>query len=453
MTAAELKMKSKLIERDSKKQGKVYYVHLEYYDENGNLHRPDLKTGYTVTPPKTYKLGLKMYKAEVDEKRKQIEAEYTSKLLSAAEIRERPEAAAEKIFFCDWMLKWFEDAKRDVIGTSKNGKPYAESTLNRYGSIVNNIVVPYFKAEGHHYTLHEIDSHILQTFFNDSITEDRTAKTVKHWHACISRALSYAVYNDLIRHNPASNSFQHSIDTGFEPTAFNEAQLHKMASLVIGTWLEVPVWFGARFGLRRSEIIGIKWSMIDFDSGVLKIYGKYIDVDRYGRNPHYETTMKTKSSRRVIPLTASDVDYLKRLKEIQESRQTQPNYNKEFVDFVCVKENGELIKNNYLTEAFPKLCEKNNLPRLRWHDLRGTVVSTLISNGASAEAVARLLGHDKPTMTITHYYTLHDEQKRQLTAIMGTVIDTGKPIAEKDFTANSRQKNSRSKLALASCSN
>ena len=68
MTAAELKMKSKLIERDSKKQGKVYYVHLEYYDENGNLHRPDLKTGYTVTPPKSYKLGLKMYKAEVDEK-------------------------------------------------------------------------------------------------------------------------------------------------------------------------------------------------------------------------------------------------------------------------------------------------------------------------------------------------------------------------------------------------
>ena len=142
---------------------------------------------------------------------------------------------------------------------------------------------------------------------------------------------------------------------------------------VKGSKLELPVMLSAFYGLRRSEVLGLKWDAIDFQQNTItikhtitscKVDGKLVEVA--------SDTTKTKSSRRTLPLVPQFRDMLRQRWEMQEEykRVCGKCYNREFLDYVCVDEMGNIIRPNYLTTSFQVLLEKNGMRKIRFHDLR-----------------------------------------------------------------------------------
>ena len=414
MTAQQLRIKSHLIERGSK-----WHIALSWYDESGNRSRTTVSTGIIVGD---YKRGHKTeYDALLETKRKQTEAEYESKLLSEAEIRERPAAVADRILFSDWMLTWL----RHMIDDGNNGEPLSGTTLYNYNNVIKNSINPYFKERN--LSLSSINKETLKEFYKYKQNVDGVSEnTVKHYHANIRKALSYAVDQNLLSGNAA-------VDFKFSKKKpvhnyYNEAQLNTLVNHVRGTELEAPIFLASSFGLRRGEILGIRWSVIDFTNGILFIKGELLEYDASGHNLRYEQRTKTEKSERSFWLTEDQISYLKGLKADQDKRREAKDYNHKWDDFVCVKSNGDIISPWYLSTHVPKITVACGLPRLKLHELRHTVISLLILKGHELKEVSEFAGHSNISTTADIYGHLPSANSKRLTATMGNVFTFSSPL-------------------------
>lgn len=421
MTAAQLRMKSTVFQKPSKRKGMTYYVHLEWRDDNDNRHRSDIPTGYTVDIPKGYQYGKKTYESEVEEKRKQIEAEYISKLLAEAEIRARPEAAADRILFADWMTTWLNH----VIEVGKdNGEPLADTTIYGYKRVVNSDIIPYFRPTG--LVLSAINRDVLEAFYKHKRDVDGlSVNSTKHLHANIRRALDYAVQKHYLTINP-SLGIKFSIPQ-VHHEIYNEDQLQTLVKYVRGTKFEAPIFLASAFGLRRGEALGVRWSSINFKYGFLTIDGELFEYDANSTNLHWRRRTKTKKSARSFWLTEDQLEYFKKLKAAQDERRKAKGYNHQWDDFVCVDNYGNIIKPNCLTHKFPLLTEKAGLPRLKLHELRHTCLSLLIIKGFDIKLVSEYAGHSTIAITADTYGHLPSISSKPLAASMGSVFSFSNP--------------------------
>ena len=127
------------------------------------------------------------------------------------------------------------------------------------------------------------------------------------------------------------------------------------------------------YGLRRSEIVGLKWDAIDFERKTITIRHTVTEVTLEGKTELIiSDSTKTQSSYRTLPLVAPFEKILLQMKQEQEQnkRLCGKSYCQDYLDYIYVNELGELMKPGYLTAHFPKVLEKNHMPKLRFHDLR-----------------------------------------------------------------------------------
>ena len=135
-----------------------------------------------------------------------------------------------------------------------------------------------------------------------------------------------------------------------------------------------------------------------------------------------QQSAKTKSSLRTLPLIGSFREYFLQVKGAQElNKQVCGNcYNHEYDGFVFVDELGERMRANYLTSAFPKFLESHGLRRMRFHDLRHTCASLLLSNGISMKQIQIWLGHSTFSTTADIYAHLdYSAQEASANAMNG----------------------------------
>ena len=124
-------------------------------------------------------------------------------------------------------------------------------------------------------------------------------------------------------------------------------------------------------------------------------------------------TTKTKSSLRTLPLVPAFRDKLLEVMERQKEykRLCGKCYNKEYLEYICVDEMGNLVSPHYLTATFPKLLEKNGLRRIRFHDLRHSCASLLLANGVPMKQIQEWLGHSDFSTTANVYAHLDYNSK------------------------------------------
>ena len=198
------------------------------------------------------------------------------------------------------------------------------------------------------------------------------ASSVIHYHANIHKALKYAVKNDMIPSNPADKVERPKQDK-FYGNFYDRDELNKLFEAVAGTKLELPVLLGAFYGLRRSEIVGLKWSAIDFEQNTITISHTVTSCNLDGKCVIVaKDTTKTKSSRRTLPLVPYFHEKLLAVKAQQGRNQKLcgRSYNREFLEYICVDDIGDRFKPNYITSQFPRLLERNGFRKIRFHDLR-----------------------------------------------------------------------------------
>jgi len=134
--------------------------------------------------------------------------------------------------------------------------------------------------------------------------------------------------------------------------------------VISGDPLELCVKIAAYYGLRQSEVLGLRWDAIDFTKKTLSISHKVIEAEVDGKCvPVGEDVLKTKSSFRILPLIPAVEKLLLEEKEKQEMfrRLFKKGYCRDYLDYICVDQTGKIFRPNYVTEHFAWLIEKYNL--------------------------------------------------------------------------------------------
>ena len=137
--------------------------------------------------------------------------------------------------------------------------------------------------------------------------------SVIHYHANIHKALKYAVKIELLDTNPA-DKVERPKKNSFVGSFQDSTEVEKLFEAAKGTRLEIPIFLGAFYGLRRSEVLGLKWSAIDFQSNTITIKHTVTSCNIDGKHVQVaQDTTKTKSSMRTLPLVPVFKDKLLQL--------------------------------------------------------------------------------------------------------------------------------------------
>jgi integrase len=184
--------------------------------------------------------------------------------------------------------------------------------------------------------------------------------------------------------------------------------------IVKGSRLELAVILGAFYGLRRSEVVGLKWDAIDFNRKTIAIKHTVTEVTIDGKTIIVvKDRTKTKSSYRFLPLVKPFEELLLKLKAEQaENRKVCGKmYCKDYLEYIYVNELGERIRPNFITQNFSITLNNNKLKKIRFHDLRHSCASLLYANGVSLKEIQEWLGHSDISTTSNIYTHLDFNSK------------------------------------------
>ena len=378
-------------------RNKIYQAVLSFKQNN------KWKTKWVSTKVPAVKGNKKLANAKLEEIRLKFQEEINSESIDD-----------DKLQFIDYMKKWLKMIKSSV----------EETTYIGYEGVINGRMTDYFGNKD--ITLQDIKPKHIQDFYSHLLEEGLSGNTVKHYHANIRKALQYAMRTDIIPSNPADKVELPKIQK-YNPSFYTSDEVKGLLSEVVGTKLEIPVMIDCFYGFRRSEVIGLKWSAIDFEKKTITINhtitqsnGKLIIRDK----------TKNNSSRRSLPLEPIVETFLLELKEKQEENKKLcgNSYNKEWLEYICVDDCGNLIRPDYVTETFLKLLKKRKLKQIRFHDLRHTCASILLKNGANMKEIQAWLGHSTYNTTADIYAHLDTSSVLSTGKVISNVFETKKEV-------------------------
>lgn len=350
----------------------LYYMVLSYKDKSGKRVSKWLPTG----------LPVKGNKKRAEDMLMAARAEFVAR--EAAIDRDMP--------FSSYLVQWMEIARSTL-------KP---NTAAGYASMIQNPIAPYFQQRG--ITLGGLQAVDIQMFYTSQLKRV-SANTVIHYHAIIHRALKYDVKTDLIDVNPADKVERPRKDR-FTASFYDGNEVNRLFQAARGTPLELPVMLAAFYGLRRSEVVGLKWDAIDFENKTIAIRHTVTVCAEKGRRIEVAAdTTKTASSRRTLPLVPAFQTKLAALKEQQEKNRILcgRSYCTDYLGYVLVDAMGNRLKLSYISTAFPVLLKRNGLRPIRFHDLRHSCASLLLKNGVPMKQIQEWLGHSDFSTTANIY--------------------------------------------------
>lgn len=366
----------------------MFYVVLNYRDENGKRKTPWISTNLPVKGNKKRAENFMM-----DVRRNFVPP-------NVQRIEEREAMQKGDILFTDFLLKWLRVAKSTVKLT----------TYASYEMMATKIIIPYFQILN--IKLKELTTEDIQDFYSAQL-ERVSANTVIHYHAIIHRALKYAVKIKTIQSNPAVN-VERPRKEKFIGSFYDKKEINTLFDIIQGHPLEVAIKLAAFYGLRREEIIGLKWTAIDFENNTLTIQHTVTECNLDGKHIEVASdTAKTDSSLRTMPLVTNFREMLLAKKEKQEHyrKLCGRSYCKEYLDYIFVNEMGERWKPRYLSDGFKRILEQNGLRRIRFHDLRHTCASLLLANNVPMKKIQEWLGHSDFSTTANIYAHLDFQSK------------------------------------------
>lgn len=297
-----------------------------------------------------------------DEIRLQYEREEEERLDREAKAKELAENTHPDALlpFIEYMEKWLQSTRSSL----------ATATYQSYSNMIKARIRPYFAPLGLH--LREVTPQHIEDFYQSILADGCTTNTVIHYHAIIRKALQTAVKKDILLKNPADKVDRPKKNV-FHGSFYSEEEMLTLFDAVSGDPLELCVKIAAYYGLRRSEVLGLRWSAIDMEHKTISISHKVIEAEVDGKFvPMGEDVLKTKSSFRTLPLIPAVGIILLEEKEKQEMyrRLFKKSYCRDYLDYICVDQCGKLLRPNYVTEHFSWLIEKYGLRKVRFHDLR-----------------------------------------------------------------------------------
>lgn len=230
----------------------------------------------------------------------------------------------------------------------------------------------------------------------------------------LSIMLTDAVAIGAIPENPAKKvskaAKKKMPKSNFRGAAYTLNEHQALIEASKGNILEAPIMLAAYLGLRREEVLGLKWSQIDLDQDIVTVEDTVVTAG--GSIIYQNDSTKTVASNDILPIIGPLHEFLAELKKNQANDQTALGEGYIDSDFVCRWPDGKLIKPNYISQNFKKFLRANNLREIRFHDLRDTVVTLVWQNTGDIKKAQAIARHANLNVTADIYTEAKLEDKK-----------------------------------------
>jgi integrase len=292
---------------------------------------------------------------------------------------------AGKITVGEYLEQWLVDS---VWGTVRS------STFERHEQIVRVHVNPTLGRV----RLKNLTPPHVRGLIAGRLESGLASATVRKIHSTLHKALSQAVSDGLIPRNAADVKAPRPAPEEMRPLSEGEART--LLEAARGDRFEALYALAITTGLRRGELLGLRWDDVDLEGGTLRV-GRAL-VREGGRHAVGET--KTRRGRRQVRLTPRTVNALKahRKRQLEEKLRLTGLY--EDSGLIFATQRGTAVNpENLIRRSFKPLLNRAGLPDIRFHDLRHTCATLLLARGVHPKLVQELLGHATIAMTLDTY--------------------------------------------------
>ena len=310
------------------------------------------------------------------------------------------------MLFSDYMLEWLENIKPKVV----------QSTYIGYEQVVKGRLCPYFKSKK--IKLIDLRPKDIQDFINYLYKQRLKGSTIAHYTSNMNTALKEAVIAEIIPSNPMDRIESVKKEV-YIPEFYTDDELIELIEVIKTQKLELPLTLGIIYGLRREEILGLTWNAIDFKNKSITIRktvgrGKYDGVTQF----LIKDIPKNKSSYRTLPMFDFITNLLNKYKEKYKLNEKifGNTYITDYKDFICLMDNGELVKPDYVDRTFSRILKENGFRHIRLHDLRHSCATLLLRNGVPLPEIQKWLGHSN--IITTQRYSHLDQNDKSIPANM-----------------------------------
>ena len=309
-------------------------------------------------------------------------------------------------------------------------KPTMEfSSWNRNREYVELHIVP---AVGH-VRLRDLTAQQVQQLYANRLMAGLSSSTVRHLHATLHKALKDAERLGLVARNVCKLvNVPRMAETEICPLSSAQARL--LLATVARTRMEALYVLALTTGMRLSELLGLRWSDLDLDAHPTAVVHVRMQLKRIEGQWVWKEP-KTKSSRRQIALPEKAVEILRRhqIHQLVERERLGPIW--EGHDLVFCTQTGRPLMARNVYRSLMRVLKKAGLPHIRFHDLRHTAATLLLSARVNPKVVSEMLGHASITITLDIYaHVLPDMQQDAATAI-GRLLLPSPDLGYEDSTA------------------
>lgn len=386
----------------TRKSSKYYYIQLKYKEPISLIWKS--KTIRTNIEVKNNKREAKSLIAEAVEK-----YSYLEELPDEYNL-----AVNNNILFCDYLDMWLKYRESADIRSSSY-----ESDICRVNSIKAYFLKPNPK-------LSEVNTIMLNKFFDYSLlcgkqnqkTKVRekplSVRTVRDYRNTLNMIFRRAIRDGYLKENPVNNTTiegKRNREYVEEKLFLTESEISAFFQFLHNHekyhFLFPMAYAGIYYGLRRSEILGLKHSAIDLKNDTISIQHTITKV----RDIHAEDNTKTKAGQRILHLSP---EFKVILEEIRQKQNSERSFYKgtyqNAEDYIFTWEDGRMYDPDYISKAFKKAFIGFGRPELSLHKLRHTCASLLVNNGCDILATQYWLGHKDKATTLNIYS--HFDRKR-----------------------------------------
>jgi len=275
--------------------------------------------------------------------------------------------------------------------------------------------------------LHQLTPALLNSLYADLIESGSrrgkggglNAKTVRHVHTTLHKVLADAIDAGLLAINPADRAKPPRPRAGLpvEMKFWDAEQLWIFFTQIETDRLQAAWHLAAMTGMRRGEVLGLRWKDIDFDTARLAVRHTLASV-------RYEIKSSTPKNHqaRTIDLDAGTVQHLRGNRSRQSYERTAWGSGYQESELVFRREDGSPVHPDLFSQAFEALLRKSGLPRIRLHDLRHTHATIALRAGIPVKVISERLGHEDPAFTMKQYAHVIPGMQAEAAALVAALV-------------------------------
>lgn len=306
--------------------------------------------------------------------------------------------------------EWLEIWLNEYCGAIKAG------TLKAYRDNVKNHIRPGLGAV----RLCDLQPHMVQRFVNSLQGKGLSPKTIKNIHGALCKALSEAVRIKYIATNPASGCILPKVIRE-EIHPFEAEEIRAFMHSIQGNPSEPLFFVALNTGMRLSEILGLRWSRVDFKKGMIKVDAQLM-VKR-GSDTVRELGLPKNSKPRSFKPAPAVMEVLQAVERQQKEWRLKagPAWNNT-LGLVFTNEVGQDIPHATIEHRFSRILESAEIQTHRFHDLRHTFTVESLRAGVDVKTVSEMLGHSSVSFTLDVYghvtKAMQDEASDKLQSVI-----------------------------------